>query len=283
VQTIMLSFQEALAEDRFLDEPPPDDKDDDIFDGWEMDLDFFPETDLRPELRLFCGKRPDVTLRCRGGRTVQAHRTVLTEVQYFESLFNGEFKEREAQILDVDEDPLLVFEAMRWIYCRDAVVDKDTVLEVLRLGEFYGIEGLVEHCTRIILALGIIKVPGAFKSENLAESSDLQSDAVEPSSVSADGVAVQVTDGVQDAAVAAGEQGSSADRMDTAVNALATAAEGAHEHLGTPDRNVVGAASSGTPNGNAVGAALPEGVDARSESEQEITGPGLLDTKSKND
>mmetsp|Transcript_73982 Transcript_73982/g.205636 ORF Transcript_73982/g.205636 Transcript_73982/m.205636 type:complete len:216 (-) Transcript_73982:102-749(-) len=152
----MLSFQEALAEDRFLEPYQGDEDDFDILDGWDIDV--FPESDLRPELRFFVGRPPDVTFRCHGGRCVAAHRGVLTEVSYFESLFDGPFKEHKAQTLDVDEDANLLFEVFRWVYCRSVSADKDTVMEVLRLADLYGIEDLVDHCTRILVSVG--SLPG---------------------------------------------------------------------------------------------------------------------------
>lgn len=151
----MLSWGDALAEDSYpavclADE----DEDADLANGW--DLDIFPEIELRPELRLYTGRPPDLTVSCRGGRVIHAHRDVLTEVDYFEAMLNGPFRESGAESLEVHEDAEVFFEVLRWIYCRDASVDKDIVREVLRLAEFYSIEDLVDHCARALLALEMV-------------------------------------------------------------------------------------------------------------------------------
>lgn len=158
----MLNFREALAEDCFpavCTEDCPGDVD--TLGGWDVDV--FPETELRPSLRLFADGPPDVRLHCRGGRVVSAHRAVLAEVSYFQSLFNGQFREREADSLEINEEADVFFEVVRWIYCCDASADKDIVLDVLRLAEFYGIDGLIDHCGRAIAAqeLGREKPHGA--------------------------------------------------------------------------------------------------------------------------
>jgi len=153
----MLSFSEALEEDRYPSVHSRDRWDDerDLYDGWDVDL--FPEAELRPETRMFAGAPPDVRINCRDGHMLLVHRTVLTEVSYFESLFNGQFCERGSGSLDVDEDFKVFHEVVRWIYCHDAAcADKDLALDIFRLAEFYGIEGLIEHCTRALAALGIL-------------------------------------------------------------------------------------------------------------------------------
>lgn len=154
----MFSFQEALEEDFYpaVCEPGGEDDEGDFmagYDGW--DVDFFPETELRAELRLFSGKVSDFTIICRGGRTILVHRAVLAQVSYFAALFKGPFREQESDSLDIDEEPLTVMELMRWIYCQDAAVGKDVVLDLHRLAEFYGIEELIDHCARGIFALGV--------------------------------------------------------------------------------------------------------------------------------
>mmetsp|Transcript_60624 Transcript_60624/g.180555 ORF Transcript_60624/g.180555 Transcript_60624/m.180555 type:complete len:250 (+) Transcript_60624:128-877(+) len=147
----MLSLGEALAEDAYPAVCPLDDGgEDDPVSGW--DLDVFPEIDLRPELRLFAGAPPDLAVRCRGGRVLAAHRAVLAEVGYFQAMLNGSFREHGAESLEVDEEPEVIFEVLRWVYCRDASVDKDLVLDMFRVAEFYGIDSLVEHCSRALAA-----------------------------------------------------------------------------------------------------------------------------------
>jgi len=147
----MLSFAEAVEEDTYPAVCAEVSDDFDPTNGWDIDI--FPEVELRPELRFFAGRPPDVSLRCRGGRVLAVHRAVLTEVSYFDALFNGGFCECGADGLNVDEEPDVLFEVMRWIYCQDAAVDKDIALEVLRLAEFYSIDGLVDHCARVLAAL----------------------------------------------------------------------------------------------------------------------------------
>lgn len=149
----MLSFREAMVEDAYPAVCPSGEDDGNPLDGWDFDV--FPEVELRPELRLFAGTCPDVTLRCQGGRDVRAHRAVLSEVAYFASLFGGHFREREAELLEVDEERETLYEVLRWIYCQDSAVDKDTAPEVLRLAEFYGVDGLVDHCARVLCAAEI--------------------------------------------------------------------------------------------------------------------------------
>lgn len=175
----MLSFVEALAEDTHPAVCADAEDDFDPLNGWDLDL--FPEVELRPELRLFAGTPPDVLLRCRGGRVLSAHRAVLTEASYFESLFDGGFAEHAADGLDVDEDPQVLFEVLRWIYCQDAAVDKDIVLEVFRLAEFYGIEGLIDHCARVFAAQDAI-VAGKASSQE-ADRRDASSSSVLSASV----------------------------------------------------------------------------------------------------
>lgn len=148
----MLSLGEALAEDAYPAVcPVGEDGDDDPCSGW--DLDVFPEVDLRPELRLFAGAPADLAVHCRGGRVLAAHRTVLAEVGYFQAMLNGNFREHGAESLEVDEEAEVFFEVLRWVYCRDASTDKDVVLDVFRLAEFYGIDGLVDHCSRALAAV----------------------------------------------------------------------------------------------------------------------------------
>ncbi|CAE7187132.1 FBL11 [Symbiodinium pilosum] len=122
-------------------------------------MDFCLEETVRPELRLYCGTRPDVTLSCNGGRKLLAHRRVLSEVSYFESLFQGNFAERGTDHVQVEEDLELFLEVVRWIYCRSATSDKDMALDLLRLAEFYGIDGLIEHAARVLAspAMGVME------------------------------------------------------------------------------------------------------------------------------
>mmetsp|Transcript_23262 Transcript_23262/g.54933 ORF Transcript_23262/g.54933 Transcript_23262/m.54933 type:complete len:197 (+) Transcript_23262:38-628(+) len=151
----MFSFLEALAEDQFPTVCPSGENEIDPSDGW--DLDFCVEEAVRPELRLYCGARPDVTLSCNGGRKLLAHRRVLSEVSYFESLFEGNFAERGTDLVQVEEDLEIFLEVIRWIYCRSATSDKDMALDLLRLAEFYGIDGLIDHAARVLAspALGV--------------------------------------------------------------------------------------------------------------------------------
>ncbi|CAE7240896.1 unnamed protein product [Symbiodinium microadriaticum] len=144
----MFSFREALAEDQFPTVCPSGENEIDPSDGW--DLDFCVEEAVRPELRLYCGTRPDVTLSCNGGRKLLAHRRVLSEVSYFESLFEGNFAERGTDLVQVEEDLEIFLEVIRWIYCRSATSDKDMALDLLRLAEFYGIDGLIDHAARVL-------------------------------------------------------------------------------------------------------------------------------------
>mmetsp|Transcript_56825 Transcript_56825/g.126714 ORF Transcript_56825/g.126714 Transcript_56825/m.126714 type:complete len:196 (+) Transcript_56825:82-669(+) len=144
----MFSFHEALAEDQFPAVCPSGENDLDPTDGW--DLEFCLEEMVRPEVRLFCGARPDVTLTCNDGRKLLAHKRVLSEVSYFESLFEGNFAERGTDLVQVEEDLEIFLEVVRWIYCRSATSDKDMALDLLRLAEFYGIDGLVDHAARVL-------------------------------------------------------------------------------------------------------------------------------------
>eukprot|EP00931_Biecheleriopsis_adriatica_P123842 TRINITY_DN98923_c0_g1_i1.p1 TRINITY_DN98923_c0_g1~~TRINITY_DN98923_c0_g1_i1.p1 ORF type:complete len:221 (-),score=47.87 TRINITY_DN98923_c0_g1_i1:66-728(-) len=146
----MFTFTEACAEDEFPAVCPPGEDDVDPSDGWE--LDFFPQELVRPEIRFFAGVRPDVALCCRGGRKLLVHRHVLSEVAYFESLFEGNFAERGTDSLDVDEDVDIFLELVRWIYCRSASCDKEKAADLLRLAEFYGIDGLIDHAARVLAA-----------------------------------------------------------------------------------------------------------------------------------
>mmetsp|Transcript_19693 Transcript_19693/g.35641 ORF Transcript_19693/g.35641 Transcript_19693/m.35641 type:complete len:239 (+) Transcript_19693:52-768(+) len=145
----MLSFQEALEEDKHLGVLPPGDVDD-FADGWDVDV--FPDADLRPEIRLFANAPPNVTLQCRDGRSILAHREVLAECSYFDKMFNGSFCERQADFLGIDADSSIFLEVVRWIYCRDASVDKEIVLEVMGLADHYGLDELEEHCARALAA-----------------------------------------------------------------------------------------------------------------------------------
>ncbi|CAL1144003.1 unnamed protein product [Cladocopium goreaui] len=141
----MLSFREALAEDEF---PvcPEGENDLDPSDGW--DVDFSLEDAVRPEIRLYAGARPDVTLCCNGGRKLLAHRRILAEVGYFESLF----QDLDQVDLTVEEDLETFLEVIRWIYCRSATSDKERALDLLRLAESYEIEGLIDHAARVLAA-----------------------------------------------------------------------------------------------------------------------------------
>ncbi|CAJ1430223.1 unnamed protein product [Effrenium voratum] len=143
----MLSFREALAEDEFPAVCPPGENDLDPSDCW--DVDFSLEEAVRPEIRLYAGTRPDVTLCC-NGRKLLAHRRILSEVSYFESLFQGSFAERGTDLLTIDEDLDALIEVIRWIYCRSATSDKDRAFDLLRLAEFYGIDGLIDHAARVL-------------------------------------------------------------------------------------------------------------------------------------
>lgn len=147
----MLSFSEALADDYHpaVCAGEGQDEDADFLLGWDVEF-FFPELELRPELRLCCGTRPDVVLHCKSGRAVKAHRDVLAEVEYFRSMLAGGGEGREAASLSFDEDAESVFEVLRWVYCRDATMDKDLALDVLRLAELYEMDSLADHCARAL-------------------------------------------------------------------------------------------------------------------------------------
>merc|ERR1719375_380260 len=137
----MLSFHEALEEDRFPAVCVEQQGAADEADGWEVHL--------RRELRLFAGVPCDVRLGCRDGRAIGAHRAVLEECGSFEALLF----ESDASVLEVDEESSILFEVVRWIYCQDAALDKDSVFEVFRVAELYGIESLVDQCSRVVAAL----------------------------------------------------------------------------------------------------------------------------------
>eukprot|EP00929_Paragymnodinium_shiwhaense_P023851 TRINITY_DN14836_c0_g1_i1.p1 TRINITY_DN14836_c0_g1~~TRINITY_DN14836_c0_g1_i1.p1 ORF type:complete len:240 (-),score=55.83 TRINITY_DN14836_c0_g1_i1:85-804(-) len=157
----MLSFAEALEEDQY---PAVCDglgiHDNDLSDGW--DVEFFPETELRPELRLFNGRAADLEISCRSGRRILSHKEVLQEVPAFATLL----KQNDA--VSVDEDVQILFEVVRWIYCKDAFADKDTVLDVLRLAERFDVTGLADHCGRLLVAFGMVEVEGGNPMANLA-------------------------------------------------------------------------------------------------------------------
>lgn len=138
----MLSFCEALEEDQYLGVVPIDD---DIVAGWDVDLFFF--EGVRKEIRLFAGTAPDVTFRCRD-RTLTAHQAILKECSFFETLL-ADVGDDEVEINDEIE---IFYEVVRWIYCHDASVDKDIVLDIMRLAELYGLEDLVDHCVRAVAA-----------------------------------------------------------------------------------------------------------------------------------
>eukprot|EP00927_Polykrikos_kofoidii_P067822 TRINITY_DN63262_c0_g1_i1.p1 TRINITY_DN63262_c0_g1~~TRINITY_DN63262_c0_g1_i1.p1 ORF type:complete len:278 (+),score=54.63 TRINITY_DN63262_c0_g1_i1:133-966(+) len=168
----MLSYDEALEEDKYAPfYEGGDADDDDLLDGWDLDI---PVEDLRPCLRLFAGRPANMTIRCRGDREILVHREIVTEVDYFRALLEGPFRERQATVVDVDEDVLLVFEIVRWIYCQDASTNKDTVVEVMRLAEFYGMEGLVQQCTRSMVACGFVKLEGGKSSDLVSADASAQ-------------------------------------------------------------------------------------------------------------
>ncbi|CAK9071842.1 unnamed protein product [Durusdinium trenchii] len=146
----MFSFREALAEDEFPAVCPAGENDIDPSDDWDLDFSFQDEN-IRPEIRLYAGARPDVTLFCNGG-TLLAHRRILAEVNYFASLFQGSFAEHGTDRLTVEEDLEVFLEVIRWIYCRSATNDKEKALDLLRLAEFYGIDGLIDHAARVLAA-----------------------------------------------------------------------------------------------------------------------------------
>ncbi|CAE8609563.1 unnamed protein product, partial [Polarella glacialis] len=170
----------ALAEDGFPAVCTGDDDDCDPTSGWDMDLDIFPEVEMRPEVRLFAGTKPDVTFSCRSGRKLLVHRHVLSEVSYFESLFDGGFAEQGSESLQIDEDLEVFVEVMRWIYCRSASCDKDMALDLLRLAEFYGIEELIDHASRVLAAqsmgAGFAKADAAKKEESHKKDDDIDGD-----------------------------------------------------------------------------------------------------------
>lgn len=145
----MLSLAEACQEDEYPEVCDIEEADSDLNGGWDVDL--FLEEDLRPEARFFAGTRPNVKLLCRGGRTIAAHREILAEREYFDALLD--FEDRAADSVSVDEDVEVLLELVRWIYCRDASVDKDLAAHVLRLaGACGGLEDLEDHCGRALAA-----------------------------------------------------------------------------------------------------------------------------------
>eukprot|EP00434_Breviolum_minutum_P016317 symbB.v1.2.014378.t1/scaffold956.1/size149065/11 len=163
----MLSFREALAEDEYPAVCPAGENDLDPSDGW--DLEFYLEDAVRPEIRLFAGARPDVTLCCNDGRKLLAHRRILAEVGYFKSLF----QEVDPGDLAVEEDLEIFLEVLRWIYCRSATSDKERALDLLRLAESYKIEGLIDHAARVLAAPALSQncenqqVSGQLECDNL--------------------------------------------------------------------------------------------------------------------
>lgn len=171
----MLSFQDALANDHY---PTvcTDEEDEYLLDGWDVDI--FPEIYLRKEIRMFAGQPPDIILKSRLGRTFAAHKDVLAECSYFDSMINRAWKEQlemEAkQCLEINEDPDVLLELLRWIYCSDASVDKRNVHEVYTLADLYGLEGLVDHCARVLAALDMPKDYLQKPISNLADGNTLQ-------------------------------------------------------------------------------------------------------------
>eukprot|EP00971_Amphidinium_carterae_P247679 4918228-Amphidinium_carterae.1 len=74
-------------------------------------------------------------------------------------MFNGSFCEREADYLGIDAESCIFLEVVRWIYCRDASVDKEIVLEVMSLADHYGLEELEDHCARALAAHNLAGAP----------------------------------------------------------------------------------------------------------------------------
>eukprot|EP00928_Gymnodinium_smaydae_P048417 TRINITY_DN3236_c0_g1_i1.p2 TRINITY_DN3236_c0_g1~~TRINITY_DN3236_c0_g1_i1.p2 ORF type:complete len:257 (+),score=61.98 TRINITY_DN3236_c0_g1_i1:68-838(+) len=247
----MLSFQEALEEDRqraayFADDGENGPPEDDLLDGWDdIDVGFLADMELRPEVRLFAGRPADLRLRCRDGRTIAVHRAVLAEAGCLEALAVEEAEgakgaaSSSSSSVDVPEHSSVLVEVMRWLYCRDATAEKDTLLEVHRLAEQYGIDGLVEHCCRLLVALGVVTVSGAPASGAGAGASAAPSGG---------------SDGGPAPAAAAAESADAAAREDGNVSSDAAAT---NESIGAP----VAAAAAADAGGDAGGAQSRRGAE----------------------
>merc|ERR1712039_73601 len=78
----------------------------------------------------------------------------------------------------IDEDALVFFEVMRWVYCNDASRDKDIVHEIMRIAHQHDIEDLVDHCRKGIEALEML-AHAKFESDDFDDNrgvADLVSD-----------------------------------------------------------------------------------------------------------
>lgn len=261
----MFSFGEVLAEDEHMRVLPPEEgaaEGDEICDGWDVD-------DLvgalgPPEVRrLFSSTPPDLVLRLGDDRKVAVHRAVLSECSYFDALLNDGFQESAAAaaaqpgqttvrlgeelvpVLSVDENSTLFLEVLRYIYCQSAVVDKDSAHEIYALAEYYGVEGLQDHCVRVLAAVG--ERLRKEDMENTSNVSQTTPELLEEAASGAEGMALDV------GAVASGRAEAA---VATASSEAATAEATAVLDTGTTDGEALSNGPQDPSEGEGV-AALP--------------------------
>ena len=97
------------------------------------------------------GKYTDVTVKCRN-ESFRCHRLALAATcKFFDSMFGGNFKERNMEIVSLTEIDATMFEqVLKFIYTGDAVVNSDNLCSLLQASEFLNLPGIEDICLQFL-------------------------------------------------------------------------------------------------------------------------------------